>query len=319
MRRFLENILPDDDETRKWVSIGITIIIAGLLAIWGIYGIGKYGIALFLFTPLFIGAAPTILYGLKKDISLKQAWKIGVLTLSIFTLVLIMCAIEGVICIVMAIPIALLLTWIGCAIGWGIVDNSPDNGPSALLLLAFIIPALGFVEKGDNYRLTSVVTSIDINASLQDVWKNVVAFPMLDEPTEFIFKTGIAYPIDATIEGIGVGAIRHCNFTTGSFVEPITVWDEPNLLRFDVKDQPAPMKEISFWDIDAPHLHDYFVSTQGQFKLIALADGKTRLEGTTWYYHKIQPAFYWRLWSNYIIHKIHERVLKHIKVNSEKR
>jgi hypothetical protein len=54
------------------------------------------------------------------------------------------------------------------------------------------------------------------------------------------------------------GAVRHCNFTTGSFVEPITVWDEPRLLKFEVVEQPAPMKELSFWDIDAPHLHDYF-------------------------------------------------------------
>ena len=37
--------------------------------------------------------------------------------------------------------------------------------------------------------------------------------------------------------------------------------------------------------------------------------GIIELEGTTWYYHNIKPDFYWRIWSNYIIHKIHERVL----------
>jgi len=41
------------------------------------------------------------------------------------------------------------------------------------------------------------------------------------------------------------------------------------------------------------------------------------LEGTTWYYHNIKPAAYWQLWSDYIIHKIHVRVLNHIKFNSE--
>ncbi len=77
------------------------------------------------------------------------------------------------------------------------------------------------------------------------------------------------------------------------------------------------MKEISFWNINAPHLHDYFVSKEGQFKLTALPNGKTLLEGTTWYYHDIKPAFYWQLWSNYIVHKIHDRVLMHIKMNAE--
>jgi hypothetical protein len=42
------------------------------------------------------------------------------------------------------------------------------------------------------------------------------------------------------------------------------VWNEGKLLKFDVLEQPAPMKELSFWNIDAPHLHDYFVS-KGQF------------------------------------------------------
>jgi phosphoribosylformylglycinamidine (FGAM) synthase-like enzyme len=41
------------------------------------------------------------------------------------------------------------------------------------------------------------------------------------------------------------------------------------------------------------------------------------LEGTTWYYHNIRPTFYWQLWSDHIIHKIHERVLTHIKTNAE--
>jgi hypothetical protein len=176
---------------------------------------------------------------------------------------------------------------------------------------------MSFIEKEFAPTLSSVTTSIEINADPNRVWKNIVEFPQLDEPNEFIFKTGIAYPINASIEGTGVGAIRHCNFSTGSFVEPITIWDEPNLLKFDVLQQPTPMKELSIWDINAPHLHDYFVSKQGQFKLTQLANGNTLVEGTTWYYNDIKPAFYWQIWSDPIIHKIHNRVLEHIKINSE--
>jgi hypothetical protein len=317
MKNQIEKILPTDDKKRKWLAVGLTVFISGLLTLWGIYGIGQYGIALFIFTPLFIGAGSTIIYGLKNKITYKQAWRIGFLTLGVYTAGLLIFAIEGVICIAMAAPIGVLLTWLGSLIGYVIIDKIPNNAPTTMLFLIGIIPTMAFIEKDSEPILVSVVTSIEINADPQTVWKNVIEFPQLDEPTEFIFKTGIAYPIDATIEGIGVGAIRHCNFTTGSFVEPITVWDEPHLLKFDVIEQPEPMKELSFWDIDAPHLHDYFVSKQGQFKLIDLPNGNTLLEGTTWYYHNIQPAFYWQLWSNHIIHKIHERVLIHIKKNAE--
>jgi hypothetical protein len=317
MKEQIEKILPPDDKKRKWISVGLTVIISGLLTLWGIYGIGQYGIALFILTPLFIGAGSTILYGLKKEITKKEAWQIGFLTLGVFTAGLLVFAIEGVICIAMAAPIGLLLTWVGSLIGYAIINKTPDNAPTTMLILIGIIPTMAFIEKDNEPTLTSVVTSIEINADPQTVWKNVVEFPQLDEPTEFIFKTGIAYPIDAKIEGTGVGAVRHCNFTTGSFVEPITVWDEPHLLKFDVVEQPEPMKELSFWDIDAPHLHDYFVSKQGQFKLTELSNGNTLLEGTTWYYHNIRPTFYWQLWSDHIIHKIHQRVLTHIKKNAE--
>jgi hypothetical protein len=118
----------------------------------------------------------------------------------------------------------------------------------------------------DKEDIRSVITSIEINASPEKVWENVIAFPQLNEPTEFIFKTGIAYPINATINGKGLGAVRFCNFSTGSFVEPITVWDEPRLLKFSVDEQPEPMKELSIYDIHPNHLHGYWVSKQGQFK-----------------------------------------------------
>jgi len=315
--KILDKILSSDDTKRKWTAVGLTVAISGLLTLWGIYGIGQYGIALFILTPLFIGAGSTILYGLKKEITKREAWLIGLLTLGIFTAGLLVFAIEGVICVAMAAPFGLLLTWVGSLIGYAIINKTPNNAPTAMLILIGIIPTMGFIEKDSKPTLTSVVTSIEINADPNTVWKNVVEFPQLDEPTELIFKTGIAYPINAKIEGTGVGAVRHCNFTTGSFVEPITVWDEPRLLKFDVVEQPAPMKELSFWDIDAPHLHDYFVSKQGQFKLTVLPNGKTLLEGTTWYYHNIKPTFYWQLWSDHIIHKIHDRVLTHIKKNAE--
>lgn len=316
--KLLNKILPDEPKSRKWAAIGLTVVVSVLLTLWGIYGIENYGIALFILTPLFMGACPVILFGYGRQMTKTQAFKLGLTTLGIFTLGLLVFAIEGIICIAMAAPIALLLNWAGSLIGYAIINKSPNNATITILILSFLIPTMGFVEKNNKLAITSVTTSIVIDAAPQTVWKNVVEFPKLDEPEEFLFKTGIAYPISAQIKGEGAGAVRYCNFSTGSFVEPITVWDEPRLLKFNVVEQPVPLKELSFWEIDAPHLHNYFVSKQGQFKLTKLPNGKTLLEGTTWYYHNIRPAFYWRFWSNYIIHKIHERVLTHIKKNAEK-
>nr|WP_294861272.1 hypothetical protein [uncultured Fluviicola sp.] len=318
MSKILSWITPENDKRRKFIAIALTVFLSYLLTTIGVYALGEYGLSMFVITPIFMGICPVVIYGSKKNMTYGAAFNLAALTLLFFLLVLLCFALEGIICIAMALPFLLLGVWIGSFFGCIIINKRPKGGAPTVIALFFIIPIFGFVEKDIAPSVTSVTTFIDIDASPEVVWENVVEFPQLKEPTEFLFKTGIAYPINAKINGNGVGAIRYCNFTTGSFVEPITVWNEPKLLAFDVLEQPAPMKEVSFWDIDAPHLHDYFVSKKGQFKLIALPNGKTRLEGTTWYYHRIKPEFYWKLWSNYIVHSIHNRVLEHIKENSER-
>ncbi len=315
----LQQLSKQNDSKRKLISIGFTVVISLLLTLVGIYGFEDYGIAIFVLIPFFIGFCSVFLYSYKNNISRFESISIGYITLAICTILLMLCALERLICIVMAAPFGVLFTWMGSILGYQLAKSSYTKSPSVLLVFIAVIPLTSFIEKDIKPELQSVTTLIIINSNAEKVWKNVIEFPELAKPNEFIFKTGIAYPINAKIDGNGVGAIRNCNFTTGSFVEPITVWDENKLLEFDVLEQPAPMKEISFYNIDAPHLHDYFVSKKGQFKLTQINENQTLLEGTTWYYHNIKPKIYWKQWSNFIIHKIHNRVLNHIKIQSEKK
>ena len=313
-----ENPVPAGNKKSLWLSAAVSAAGGGLLIWLLIYVISDYGIALFFLSPLFVGFVAAVLYGRGRLITRKQAVGVGLLSLAILCIGLLAFAIEGLICMAMAAPLVIPATCVSSLIAYAVLNRKrPYNSSRIILLFAACIPATAFIERSGRPPLRAVVTSIEINASPQTVWGQVIEFPELKEPEEFIFKTGIAYPVNAKIEGAGVGAVRHCNFTTGSFVEPITVWNKPELLKFDVAEQPAPLKELSFWDINAPHLHDYFVSKEDQFKLVELPNGHTLLEGTTWYYHDIKPAFYWRIWSDYIIHKIHRRVLEHIKTNAE--
>jgi hypothetical protein len=166
--------------------------------------------------------------------------------------------------------------------------------------------------------LLETVTAIDVKAPVETVWKHVVEFAELPPPKELLFKLGIAYPVRAEIQGRGPGAVRNCIFSTGPFVEPIAVWDEPRLLKFSVSRNPAPLDEWTpYHEIHPPHLKGFLVSEQGQFRLLPLPGGYTRLEGTTWYHHTMWPVGYWQVWTDYIIHSIHRRVLRHIKELAE--
>lgn len=282
---------------------------------------GDYAFGLFIWLPWVMGVMSTLIFAYKNEVKRVDCRNVAFIALGIYCGGLLLFAMEGIICMIMAFPLGLLFNWLGYITGYEIINRNVKSTTNTLGALIISIPALMGAEhlsSDKEYTANPITTSIEINAPIETVWKNVVVFPELEEPTEFIFNTGIAYPINAKIEGTGVGAIRYCNFSTGSFVEPITKWEEPNLLAFEVVDQPEPMKELSPYNIEPNHLHGYFVSKKGQFKLTKLENGNTLLEGTTWYYNKIKPLIYWNIWSDFIIHKIHERVLKHIKTVSEK-
>jgi hypothetical protein len=159
-----------------------------------------------------------------------------------------------------------------------------------------------------------ILTAIEVDAPRELVWRHVVSFAELPEPDTWLFRTGVAYPLRATIDGSGVGAVRHCEFTTGAFVEPITAWEEPSRLAFDVAAQPPCMQEWSFYaHVHPPHLDDGLRSRRGEFRLVELPGGRTRLEGRTWYVLRLHPAWYWTPWAEAILHRIHLRVLAHVK------
>ncbi len=304
----------------KIKAIVLTLLVATMLTFFTIEYLREYGWTVFTFVPFVMGFLPVYIVGRKEALTRWQSYKLGLLTLLIGCLILLIFAYEGIGCILMASPILIVFVFIGAHLAY-IMQNENLGKPrniSALLLFA-AIACMSFDAVNEPIRLIPVKTKVIVNAPIAEVWNNVVTFNQIDEPTEWIFKTGIAYPIHATIAGTGVGAIRHCNFTTGSFVEPITTWNEPYLLQFDVKEQPIPMHEYNpFWDIHPPHLDGYFRSYKGQFLLEEISATQTELEGTTWYKVDIMPVIYWQVWSDFIVHKIHNRVLNHIKKEAEK-
>ena len=42
-----------------------------------------------------------------------------------------------------------------------------------------------------------------------------------------------------------------------------------------------------------------------------LPAGRTQLEGTTWCEQPLEPAIYWKTWTDWLVPAIHRRVLAH--------
>jgi len=316
-------LIPEGEFGSAIFGIVVTGLLAVLETVLSTNGLGQYGWGLFVGIPFFLGLNSTMIYGFHRPRSLGKCLLVATLSTGLVGLALIAFAIEGIICLGMALPIAVPIALFGGAIGYVLQKrlSFSTSRLSVASVVCLLLPGVFLLEYsvGETPSLYEQKTSIVIKSDPQTVFKHVVSFSELPPPTEAMFKTGIAYPIRAEMHGQGVGAERHCVFSTGAFVEPITVWDEPRLLAFDVVDQPPAMEELSIYkNIHPPHLENYFLAKRGQFHVTALPDGTTLLEGTTWYQNRYWPAAYWHLWSDHVIDRIHTRVLLHIKSLAER-
>jgi uncharacterized membrane protein YhaH (DUF805 family) len=215
----LSKLLPKSRYGTAMFSIGIVSLISLLITGLLLNYLKDYGWSLFVGIPFFLGFGSVLLYGYHHRLKFKDALGVALTSTLFFSLIIFILAFEGIICIAMAFPIFFAVAFIGAAIGYAIHDSQRSVSLHMIAIPMFVIPVLGFIEHSQSNvpPTVHVETQIIIHASKQEVWDQLVAFGEIEEPAELLFKTGIAYPIHAEINGRGVGAIRKCNFTTGSF------------------------------------------------------------------------------------------------------
>lgn len=316
--------------TIRTATLSILVSIAtGLVAmLLGVFTFKAYGFALYVITPFAMGyMTSTWSYwsSNRETLPVGQSLQLGFLSILAMGAVLWLTALEGLICIAMAFPIGLLLCWAGVFAGRTITRGARQSAKnqgtnlSALAPLPLLFLATSAIEP---YLLVDgplrVTSETVIEAPADQVWTALVGLRAFSEPNEWYFRAGIAYPVGARIEGLGgVGATRHCYFSTGDMVETIVGWKPGEQLKFEIHTQPDPMVELSVRpDVHPPHLHGYIRSLTGEFRLSALGPGRTKIEGISEYDLKIQPVTYWRWISDWLYHRIHERVFSQVRAHA---
>ncbi len=233
---------------------------------------------------------------------------------------------EGLICIVMLLPIALFLASLGGAFTGMGSRRGPDGGPprrplgAVVLLLPF---AVGFVEERfetpQDFRTVS--TSIEIEADVDTVWRQIVRVPAIT-PEErrpgLVHWMGFPYPVEATIDGAGVGAVRHASFTGGIlFQEVVTDWAPGERLAFtiDVDAESVPMTTL---DRHVVVGGEYFDVLTGRYRIEVRPEGGVvlHLESDTRVSTRFNP--YSSLWTDAIMASIQDEILAIIRDRCER-
>lgn len=292
------------------LGLGAALAVTIPTILLGVYFKRNYSFGLFLGTPFTAGWVSAQVFNTHHPRTTKQSIALALLAVLVAGIVLIAFAAEGAFCLFLAFPLAALVAIPGALLGRAVALRGRDTVGMAALLA----PLLVLTEPKLPPPSYEVVSTVEIAAPPDRVWQRVVSFPEIPPPTEWLFRIGVAAPQRARIVGTGVGATRYCDFTTGSFVEPITVWDPGHRLAFDIVRQAPPMHEWSpYRDVNPPHLDGYFRATHGEFELTALPGGRTRLVGRTRYEVDMAPQGYWAVAAGQIVSAIHLRVLRHIQ------
>src|SRR5262249_12529216 len=145
---------------------------------------------------------------------------------------LVIAALEGLICILIAAPLAIAAAFVGGMLGRAIALYARGPAPQGLSAVA-LLPLIFAVESS----LPTVVpfdtlSRIQIGAPAPAVWKVLLNTDLSEAPVALPFRFGLAYPVRGQVLGEGIGSLRLGEFSTGVALEQVTAWIPDRKLAF---------------------------------------------------------------------------------------
>lgn len=228
---------------------------------------------------------------------------------------------EGGICVAMASPFMLVGGIMGSTLTVKMLRNrSMRAGPPLMIVLPLL---MGAVEPHMDFATVQeqVVSVIEIDAPPSVVWAQTVEIRNIEaselKPTFSHAVIGTPKPLDARMEGQGIGAVRQLQWTQGvTFEEVVTDWQQDRKLAWDFRFTQASIPDHVEAHIDVDS--GYLKIANGDYVLEALPDNRTRLTLTTRYQMATPINAYCKLWGKVFFNDFHTTVLKVVKDRSER-
>lgn len=229
--------------------------------------------------------------------------------------------IEGAICIVMALPIALVCGSIGGVIG-GLIGRQRKLSRAATVCVAILPFVLGPAEASINSpdQTRTVSSEIRIHATPTIVWQNIERVPTIapsELQTTWAQRIGFPRPVEATLSYEGIGGVRHASFERGLlFIETINEWEPERRLSFNIK---ADTDHIPPTTLDQ-HVTiggRYFDVLDGEYRLEPLANGDVLLHLTSRQRLSTDFNFYAGLWTDAVMQSLQTNILQVIQHRCE--
>lgn len=280
------------------IIISLTFLSLGFLLLH--YELIGYGLSFFVFLPFALG----YILG-KSTIKAISLWGL-IISLIIFFILLLVGGLEGMVCILMAMPLIIGAVALGALVKYlrkrQQKNNRKENITKSSILPLCLFLIFGFAEteltKDDN-NIIKIKSEIIVPYSAMEVYETIKSVDTLDTKKPFLMKLDLPIPQKCTLEEEKVGGIRTCYFEGGKIVERITELKKGKVLKMDVIDyQLTGRKWLGFKE--AIYLFD------------ELDNGQTRMTRITTYTSELYPRFYWKPLEKIGIEQEHDYVFKNL-------
>lgn len=267
-----------------------------------------------------IGSLMTVLVDPRAEKPFRQLLGYAMTALVVIAVLIMVIFAEGIICLIMAVPILVPGIMLGIAFAAASLQWwQSSHGAFMVVALPLLVLPLEIRMDWPDYQ-GHVSTEVIIAAPADVVWANTVEIPAIYPATlPFTPSHDLMFfpqPVDARLDRHGPGATRFLTWSKGiHFREHITEWGQNRRLGwtfgFDPDSIPAEIDSHLRPDSETSRL------LRGDYVLEPMADGRTRLVLTTYYEVSLPWNGYGRFWANRLLTDFHTVVLDVVKQRSE--
>lgn len=224
---------------------------------------------------------------------------------------------EGMICVVMFLPVGLLCSSVGGLIGRVAFNKGGKGMVAGFMVLPLLTP---LIESRFPLPVAykEVASDVTIRASAEAVWQHIKSVPAIqaDElPNSWVHYIGFPRPVEALVDREGLGGIRQAVFARGLvFHETIDEWQPPLELGFSIRAEAVPQTAL---DAHVTIGGEYFDVLYGSYR-IEPVDGGVRLHLRSHFRLSTRFNVYASLWTELVMQRIQQDILRVIQARAER-
>jgi hypothetical protein len=226
--------------------------------------------------------------------------------------------VEGLICIVFAMPLALLLASAG-GVAAGLVGRRKTRAVLSVACLPILLaPVESRLPSPEAHRM--VENQIAIHAAPATVWRNIERVPAIDArelKATWAHAIGFPRPVEATLSHEGVGGVRHASFERGLlFIETVNEWEPERRLGFSIHADTAHIP-LTTLDEHVTVGGRYFDVLRGEYRIEPVEGGGVILHLES--EQRLSTDFngYAGLWTEAVMSSLQESILEVIRKRCE--